>query len=659
MKILINNLFRNGYFSNGVITLLFFHSSILTIFFFYRLILSYVYIDDFIYPELILKSILVGIRLDLIISSFISLPILFTIFIPQINNNRIYQFFISAYSLLIFTFLVVFCSIDLEWFKEFNHHLNLMFIYYSNEGKEGWMLVWEEYNFVVYLIIWIISIFSINKLFKCYKSFANHVKVGFVVNILNFLIVLILTVIFIRGGLQERPLDWGYAHYSNDNMLNETAQNPLFFFGRSFIEMRSEDIYESFLKNHDYNDLQNRYLKIVKENSNQKINIETDIRDNPNVVILIMESFISENCNFLNPNLKENITPFLSRLEKNSISFTSCFSNGRRSAHGLSSILTTYPALPGMPLISQVESSSKNSILHKPMNILSELGYKRIFVYGGDGNFDNLRGFAKTNGFNDFIDWNHTRFSKIKDKTMWGLYDHYVLDEIINIIDEVNDKPFLLTFFSTTNHDPFKIPDDYKKYFYDIKSGSNKKYHKAKRTMAYNDLALKQFFDKIKDKSWFSNTIFILTADHGLTVSRNISAHPRNGHIPFIIHSNMIKSPMKINKIVSQIDIIPTLYDLIGLDSYLNDLYGISGLKDGEGFALRVIDKNLQWLTANRLFSKIMNTNQSNLYRYNDIRSDFNEIDISEKNDEILYNMINYIGNAFYRIKRNRLVKSN
>ena len=51
-----------------------------------------------------------------------------------------------------------------------------------------------------------------------------------------------------------------------------------------------------------------------------------------------------------------------------------------------------------------------------------------------------------------------------------------------------------------------------------------------------------------------------------------------------------------------------------------------------------------------------MNTNQSNLYNYSNIRSDFNKKSSIEEEDEILNNMINYIGNAFYRIKRNILV---
>ena len=55
--------------------------------------------------------------------------------------------------------------------------------------------------------------------------------------------------------------------------------------------------------------------------------------------------------------------------------------------------------------------------------------------------------------------------------------------------------------------------------------------------MAYNDYILKDFFDKIKNEEWYKNTIFIITADHGLSIHRDLQNHPRNGHIPFIIFS--------------------------------------------------------------------------------------------------------------------------
>ena len=129
--------------------------------------------------------------------------------------------------------------------------------------------------------------------------------------------------------------------------------------------------------------------------------------------------------------------------------------------------------------------------------------------------------------------------------------------------------------------------------------------------MAYNDLMLKNFFNEVKNQDWYQNTIFIITSDHGLSINRDFPIHPRNGHIPFIIFSELIDTSIKINKIVSQIDIMPTIIDLIDEDQYLPNFYGVSGLKGGPGFACRVASNNLQWITPNNIYHEIMGQNKS------------------------------------------------
>ena len=56
------------------------------------------------------------------------------------------------------------------------------------------------------------------------------------------------------------------------------------------------------------------------------------------------------------------------------------------------------------------------------------------------------------------------------------------------------------------------------------------------------------------------------------------------------------------------------------------------------------------------LFILVLNFNFSQESVPNTIVADFNKKSSTEEEDEILNNMINYIGNAFYRIKRNILV---
>ena len=651
VEVLAKNSLKNLIFSKELNIVIVFHIIILTIFFLYRLIFSTVYIESPLDNSfsLYLNLFLTSIRIDLIISSYLSLPILFTIFLPYS------EYYLTKYLKIIYFYigfvifgLIVFLTINIEWFREFNNHLNIMFLKYGGAGKEGWLLVLEEYNLILNGLSWIVSSILIFYFFK--RLVIINDQISFIKRIITFFISLILTIIFVRGGVQQRPLDWGYANFCKINLLNETAQNPLFYFGRSLIEMNSESEFDDFLYSENKDKLNKDYLELRKINSNHSLFINENI-ENPNIIIIILESYVSENCNFLNPNLNEYITPFLSSLADKSISFTNCFANGIRSAYGISSILTSYPVLPGLPLISQVESSNPNSIIHKPMNILSDLGYKRTFIYGGDSNFDNLKGFCVANGYDKVIDWNHPDLNDDYDGTMWGYYDHLMIDEVIKEADKNQENPFLITFFTTTNHDPFKVPIEYDKQFNNITTGK-KKYQRARRTMAYNDHVLESFFKKIKDKSWYENTIFVITADHGLTVHRDIPNHPRNGHIPFIIFSDLIKTPFEIDKFVSQIDILPTLFDIMNKDDYLNSFYGISGIKNGLGFACRIFNHNLQWITKGNVYYERMGDSFGKHINFNNIWDDLNTN--SANLDGKIFKQISndYIRNAYYRFKQ-------
>ena len=469
----------------------------------------------------------------------------------------------------------------------------------------------------------------------------------------SFIFSFIITFILIRGGTQERPLDWGYAYFSDSNMANSTAQNPVFFFGRSYVQMKKEAKYNNeFLRVDNPEEVSSHYqtLRLDSEKDGFNGNLIQLNESPPNIVLIILESFVSRNCNFLNSNLDQNITPFLSELiDNNSISFTNCFANGIRSAYGLGSILTSWPVLPGNPIISQVESGFSENSIKESMNIFPNLGYHRTFLYGGDANFDNMKGFCIANGFNSVIDSKHPMVADSKDGTMWGSYDHTMLNHLIDIANTSENEPFMITFFSTTNHDPFKIPEDYEKHFQHIKTG-NKKYLKAQKTMAYNDLVLREFFEQAKKEDWYDNTIFIITADHGLTINRDITNHPRNGHIPFIIFSELITKPVVIDKIVSQIDIMPTVIDLINQDNYLPVLYGISGLKGGDGFACRISSDNLQWITKNNLYNELMGQNNQEYFSFNNIW-DIKYKRLTPGNIQLKIDSNLYIKNAYYKFK--------
>ena len=92
--------------------------------------------------------------------------------------------------------------------------------------------------------------------------------------------------------------------------------------------------------------------------------------------------------------------------------------------------------------------------------------------------------------------------------------------------------------------------------------------------------------------------------------------------------------------------------DKINKDEYLDLFYGISGLKSGEGFACRIFDNNLQWITKNSLYYELMGDQKVNYLTFDTIWDDHYNPVIT--NDIQEYKMISndYIRNAYYKLKK-------
>ena len=116
----------------------------------------------------------------------------------------------------------------------------------------------------------------------------------------------------------------------------------------------------------------------------------------------------------------------------------------------------------------------------------------------------------------------------------------------------------------------------------------------------------------------------------------------------------MIDSPIESDKIVSQIDILPTLLDLMNKDHNLPQLYGNSALKGGDGFACRVSNKNLQWITPNHTYYEFMGSDKHQLFTYPSIWDDvYTELPPSDPRFNILQTQSqHYIQHAYYQFKR-------
>ncbi len=89
--------------------------------------------------------------------------------------------------------------------------------------------------------------------------------------------------------------------------------------------------------------------------------------------------------------------------------------------------------------------------------------------------------------------------------------------------------------------------------------------------IGYSDNALREFFNSSKNQPWFKNTLFVITADHSNQFWYPFYSEGINRFaIPIIFYHPDNSFVGVNNKLAQQLDIFPSIIDLIGYDKPIN-----------------------------------------------------------------------------------------
>jgi len=273
-------------------------------------------------------------------------------------------------------------------------------------------------------------------------------------------------------------------------------------------------------------------------------------KSNPNIVILILESFSSKIIGALDG--EWDATPELNSLTKEGLLFTNFYANASRSDKGIISILSGYPGQPTTSIIKTPEKTLQLPSLFKTFNAL---GYKTSFYYGGDIDFANMKSYFLNAGTSRIISVDD--FDSKYNDSKWGVHDEHLFDRLYS--DLVNqNEPFFNAVFTLSSHEPFTVP--IKSKFEDINGA------KFLNSVYYTDSCLGDFFSKIKKTDVWDNTLFILVADHGSNRPGNLPNHDIDKFkIPMLWLGGVLNDSIRNTDIIgSQIDIPATLLKQIG-----------------------------------------------------------------------------------------------
>ncbi len=279
-----------------------------------------------------------------------------------------------------------------------------------------------------------------------------------------------------------------------------------------------------------------------------------------NVVVFILESFSMEYTGFFNKGKDggryQGYTPFLDSLLQKSYAFEYGFANGIRSVDCMPASFAGIPRYID-PYCYYFYS---NNTLQGLPGMLKDEGYTTAFFHGAPNTTLGFKGFTNSIGFEHYFGMDEYGNDKDFDGS-WAIFDEPYLKYFADRTDEIarKNKPFFLTVFTASSHDPFKVPDQYKATF----TRGEIPMHKV---ISYADHAIKQYFDKVHDKPWFNNTLFVFTADHcGVSCREDYNNEMGRFLIPIFFYTPGGQLPVKCDstRLIQQTDITPTLLTLL------------------------------------------------------------------------------------------------
>ena len=493
-----------------------------------------------------------GLRFDSVAIVYSNLIFLLLSILPltQITSNGYQKFLFGVY--FIFNGIGMMINfIDLEYYRfNLNRMMSSVFEVVKFETNKTTLFFHFLYThfhlLLIYMVLFVLWIWLYNKIVIDPNKIVK-IRNYIISSVLFFLTVSTLAVMGVRGGdlkKSTRPITLIDAMDHVDNPLHaDVVLNSLFTIIRTLNQ-------EDFKIRDQFNE--DELTEVL--NPIKSYNRDWDTK--PNVVIFILESMGREYWGSMNqktqiPNYI-SYTPFLDSLAQHSLIYPNAFATSRKSIHGMPSVLAGIPSFK----LSYASSSYAKQKIQSVVSLANELDYETSFFHGAANGSMGFQGFSNTLGFDEYYGRNEFNDDSEFDG-YWGIWDEPFLQFMSSELDK-KKRPFLSTVFTVSSHEPYIIP---KKYMGKFEVG-NIQMHQCVR---YTDFALRRFFEKSKNSSWFKNTIFIFTADHGNQTFYPFYEKTINRFAkPLMIYQTESTLIGVDERLTSHMDIYPTVADLMG-----------------------------------------------------------------------------------------------
>jgi len=357
------------------------------------------------------------------------------------------------------------------------------------------------------------------------------------------LLYLALLVVPLRGGLQQIPVNQSDVYFSSVPFANHAAVNvPWNVVNSIFLQNAGPGGY-AFLPDSTAARLTQQLYAPTAPDTVRLLR-----PGRPNVLFIILESFTGKLVGYLGG--ETGVTPTLDSLARTGVSFRNIYAAGDRSQKGLVALLSGYP---NQPATSIIKYPRKTERLPHLARVLRGQGYSTAYYHGGELAFANMKSYLVTAGYEQFTE--RADFARQEQNSKWGAHDHLLFARMLRELPQQR-RPFFVTAFTLSSHEPFDVP--MRTRFPGTDEAS-----RFRNSVYYTDHVLGRFLAVARQQPWWQNTLVVLVADHGHPQPDDSPNHaPEKFRVPLLLTGGALRPATRgrqISTFGSQTDVAATL----------------------------------------------------------------------------------------------------
>ena len=286
-----------------------------------------------------------------------------------------------------------------------------------------------------------------------------------------------------------------------------------------------------------------------------------------NVVLISLESTRARSITPYNGDIKT--TPFLDELSKRSILAERAYAVTPHTTNALTATVCGVDP----PDREETESLGDRIPSRCLPELLGEQGYETAFFQSVKEDFERRPEVVQNMGYGDFYSLEDMETEGFERANYFGYEDDAMLGPSRGWLEENGDKPFFATYNTITPHHQYLAPD--KRYGRE-RFAENDQLNRYQNSVRYLDFFVENLVEQYKEMGLYEDTVFVVQGDHG----EGFGEHGRYQHdnviweegirIPLMIldpsRDSGDASGRRVRTPVNQLDVLPTVADLLGYD---------------------------------------------------------------------------------------------